>query len=216
MSPNIKILIIIIVIIIVLYLIFTVKEGFDNTTPVISLKDVNSLDDKTAINTLAQISKSLMDGTLTVPGDIKITGNVITNKLTADNINVNGKITSNNKGFMYLKFKLGGGVLTHVVDPTNMAISAKDYVCFTNILNVTGMSSNGTVYVNKTDNNWWMFNPYPNANYINVLCIPTSFFAFNSLALDDSYNAWGTSNTTRNITGGYSIQDNNGNFKQLY
>jgi hypothetical protein len=274
MSPNMKILIIIIVIILALYLIFNVSEGFVNTTPVISLKDVNSMDDKTAINALAQISKSLMDGKLTVPGDLKITGttsigNAIVISTSGDisgarNINMlgdisgaknisasglcnlggstidssgnmttsgtvsakniiatgdtklgSGKITTNGKGFMYLKFKLGPGVLTQVIDGSGNKILGTDYICFSNILNVDGISSNGTVYVNKSDGYWWMINPHTNAiNQIDILCIPTSFFSFSSLAYDNTYVAFGTANATRNIVFGYSLQTDSGEIKK--
>lgn len=76
---NRVIVICVIIFIVVIYLFCDnrKKEKFTDTptnTPVISLKDVTSMDDKTAINTLAQIAKSLMTNGLTVPGDINVMG----------------------------------------------------------------------------------------------------------------------------------------------
>lgn len=77
---NRVIIVCVIIVAIVIYLLCynRKKEKFVDTpttsTPVVSLKDVTSMDDKTAINTLAQIAKSLMTDGLTVPGDVNVMG----------------------------------------------------------------------------------------------------------------------------------------------
>ncbi len=76
---NNSVIVVIVIVIMVLYLLFTSsskKEGFvDPSGNVITLSNVSSMDDRVAINTLAQISKNLMSGGgLTIPGDVNITG----------------------------------------------------------------------------------------------------------------------------------------------
>ena len=77
---NRVIIVCVIIVAIVIYLLCNnrKKEKFVDTpttsTPVVSLKDVTSMDDKTAINTLAQIAKNLMTDGLTVPGDVNVMG----------------------------------------------------------------------------------------------------------------------------------------------
>lgn len=75
------IIVLVIIVITILYFFFgnsSKKEAFtDPSGTVITLNSVTSMDDKVAINTLAQISRSLMSGGgLTIPGTVKITGNV--------------------------------------------------------------------------------------------------------------------------------------------
>ncbi len=102
---DIIMVIIVIVIIAVLYFIFnsSTKEKFTSTN-VIDLSNVNSMDDKTAINTLAQISKSLMSGGLTVPGDIKINGKTTIGGET----NINGATIDTNGNLTVTSINIGG------------------------------------------------------------------------------------------------------------
>lgn len=95
LNNNIIIILLVIVILVVFIFFTNSKEKFVDTN-VVNLSNVTSMDDKTAINTLAQISKSLMTGGLTVPGDINIRGKT---KLDGDtsitgDINVTGKINN--------------------------------------------------------------------------------------------------------------------------
>jgi len=72
------------------------KEGFEGTP-----QSVGGIDDSNSINTLAQISKQLMTGGLTVPGNMNVSGNTnvtgdskITGALGVDKtLNVTGNTT---------------------------------------------------------------------------------------------------------------------------
>lgn len=77
MTIYITIFIFVIIIIYFIYQICNTTETFvsENETT----QSINGIDDSNAINTLAQISKQLMTGGLTVPGDINISGNTTTN-----------------------------------------------------------------------------------------------------------------------------------------
>lgn len=76
MTIYITIFIFVIIIIYFIYQICNTTETFvsENETT----QSINGIDDSNAINTLAQISKQLMTGGLTVPGDINISGNTTT------------------------------------------------------------------------------------------------------------------------------------------
>jgi hypothetical protein len=89
LNNNIIIILLVIVILVVFIFFTNSKEKFVDTISMVSLKNVTDMDDKTAINTLAQISKSLMTGGLTIPGDVKITGKTtIENELTVNSIKI--------------------------------------------------------------------------------------------------------------------------------
>ena len=142
---DIIMVIIVIVIIAILYFVFnsSTKEKFADINN-IDLSKVNSMDDKTAINTLAQISKSLMSGGLTVPGDIKITGKttidsdtIIKGKTTIGgdtNItgitNINGAIIDTNGNLTVTSINIGGigGKYTLLYDSTDKALKISNGV----------------------------------------------------------------------------------------
>ena len=83
-------IIVIIFMIFVLYKLYqndVINENFESTPSV--------ADDWTAVNQLAQISRQLMNGSLTVPGGLTISGNLITNgSLTANNISTTGTLNA--------------------------------------------------------------------------------------------------------------------------
>ena len=112
---NIYIVIIVIVCLAIYLLTNSKKENFTETN-VIDLSKVNSMDDKTAINTLAQISKSLMNGTLKVLGDIDVTGSIKTQKLivSGDKLTMDTNGNINNKGTLTTtgNTSLGNTVIT--------------------------------------------------------------------------------------------------------
>ena len=93
MTIYITIFIFVIIIIYFIYQICNTTETFvsENETT----QSINGIDDKNAINTLAQISKQLMTGGLTVPGDINISGNTTTkgNIISSGGILVAGSTT---------------------------------------------------------------------------------------------------------------------------
>jgi len=73
----------IILILVLLYVIFNIKkniEGFENAPA----QSLGGVDDTNAINTLAQISKQLMTGGVTVPGNINIKDGVLDIKPSGD------------------------------------------------------------------------------------------------------------------------------------
>jgi len=78
-------------------------EGFEGTT-----QSVYGIDDTNAINTLAQIAKNLLAGGVTVPGNMRVNGDISTGegKVSINNGTIN--LTSDGGGGLY--FLKSGGV----------------------------------------------------------------------------------------------------------
>jgi acyl-[acyl carrier protein]--UDP-N-acetylglucosamine O-acyltransferase len=144
------IIVVVVIVVVVIYLLFTSskKEGFvDPSGNVITLGNVSSMDDKVAINTLAQISRSLMSGGgLTIPGDVKITGKTtiggdtnITGKTTiGSDTNITGKTTIGGDTNITGKTTIGGA--TNISGATNVNGATID---ISGNLNVTSITIGG-------------------------------------------------------------------------
>jgi hypothetical protein len=158
---DIIMVIIVIVIIAILYFIFnsSAKENFADTN-VIDLSNVNSMDDKTAINTLAQISKSLMSGGgLTIPGDVNITGKTrigsdttITGKTTiGGDTNITGKTTIGGDTNITGKTTIGGD--TNITGKTTINGATMDLSGNLTVTSITigGVNGKYTLTYDSTD-----------------------------------------------------------------
>jgi len=119
-----KYLIILVILAIIYFILNKLKDtdGFEDSEtkekPKIPVQNMAGIDDTNAINTLAQISKQLMAGGLTVPGDMAIKGNVdikgsvdITGashsitatknlNLTSVDVNIKGLLTVNGRNIL--------------------------------------------------------------------------------------------------------------------
>ena len=105
-----KYLIIILIILVIYYLIkcWNIKVEYfaDTSKPAVQEQSITGSDDTNAINTLAKIAKQLMDGGLTVPGQMTVTNKVIVDQLVVNkdstftgivnastDVNTKGKLT---------------------------------------------------------------------------------------------------------------------------
>ena len=104
MTIYITIFIFVIIIIYFIYQICNTTETFvsENETT----QSINGIDDSNAVNTLAQISKQLMTGGLTVPGNINISGNT-----TTDNMISNGGILVSSSSTVGGDSTVGGNLI---------------------------------------------------------------------------------------------------------
>jgi len=107
--------------------------------------------------------------------NVKVIGNTTINC----NLNFNGSVTNNNKGFMYLIMKVGYNKQFVILDQNNNPLSFNDWVVHI----IFGSSQKGGGYNNQnqifvgTDNNWQiLINDYD--NYIYLLCIPKNWFSY--------------------------------------
>jgi hypothetical protein len=84
-----KYLIMILIILVIYYLIKCWNMKVENFTqaeqPIVVEQSVTGVDNLNAINTLANIAKQLMDGGLTIPGNISVTKNVSTDSIKIKN-----------------------------------------------------------------------------------------------------------------------------------
>jgi hypothetical protein len=188
------IIVVIVIVIVIIYLLCnsSKKEGFTNppSANVITLGNVSSMDDKVAINTLAQISKSLMaGGGLTIPGDVKITGKTTIGGNTdisgATNINgatidMSGNLTA--KSISVDSIKIGDAVLswdratrTLNIDGGKITISS-DVNIPGNItaggVNVPGNITAGAVNVNALLTTKYLFVPSGGSATLQTVGIP--------------------------------------------
>jgi len=97
------------------------------------------------------------------------------------NLNVNGSVTNNNKGFMYLIMKVGFNKQFVILDQNNNPLSFNDWVVHINF--ESSSSQKGGGYYNQTqifvgtDNNW-QISIIDYDNYIYLLCIPKNWFSY--------------------------------------
>jgi len=87
-------------------------DGFEDAEtkekPKVPVQNMVGIDDTNAINTLAQISKQLMAGGLTVPGDMSVIGNITANNLI-NLSNTKTKVSFQNDADNYFRIKDNDG-----------------------------------------------------------------------------------------------------------
>lgn len=102
------------------------------------------------------------------------------------NLNINGSVTNNNKGFMYLIMKVGDNKQFVILDQNNNPLSFNDWVVHINFDSSSPQKGGGYHTHNQTqthifvgtDNNWQISNIDYNDNYIYLLCIPKNWFSY--------------------------------------
>lgn len=94
------------------------------------------------------------------------------------NLNINGSVTNNNKGFMYLIMKVCDNKQFVILDQNNNPLSFNDWVVYINFDSQKGGGYNNQnqIFVG-TDNNW-QISIYDYDNYIYLLCIPKNWFSY--------------------------------------
>jgi len=99
------------------------------------------------------------------------------------NLNINGSVTNNNKGFMYLIMKVGYNKQFVILDQNNNPLSFNDWVVHINVESSFSQKGGGFILPTQThifvgtDNNWQIsINDYDDCLYL--LCIPKNWFSY--------------------------------------